>query len=407
MAGGTKRLADRIEWVAHYPGTTGGFMRAGRSSYPVKIQAAGGGSAVFHTTSAATTGTTVPFQWTHHQTVDQTSGGARVGLFKLEVDDIKLSWHCNAVKALVDFNDSGGCAGLGSAFCAEMEMADGGAAMTGNYDVVEMEMVVPTSTVLGAPAGTLISFLGARLSGGAASQFDTRGYLFNFQGYTAAAGKYVDENTIKIRMKTADKWLAYSDVTGSLSLGLTGSKRTHLTGIPSLAIWVNSTVTAGTQDIVKIDYTHATGGTSGYVKGIRCTMNCDVISPASFNAVKGIIAYGTSGYAHGDCAPLSSELTIPNAVVTRGAYYGIESQIAVGSSSTGFGSTGPYAFIKCGLTGTKAQWDLYGGLFNITGFTEGDGLFLDNAASPSEADGGIRFFINGAVRYLLYANDAD
>lgn len=187
------------------------------------------------------------------------------------------------------------------------------------------------------------------------------------------------------------------------------STKVHIktASIPIMQLYITNALTAGTIDVIKIDYTQTVAVSSGYVKGIRCTMNADVKTPGSFNAIKGIIDYKDSGHAHGDCAPLASEMTICNGVVTRGAYYLIEAQVSLGASTTGFASTGPYAFIRCKLNGTKAQWDSYGGLFNIEGFTEGNDLFLDNAATPAAADGGIRFFINGATRYLLYANDAE
>ena len=189
----------------------------------------------------------------------------------------------------------------------------------------------------------------------------------------------------------------------------TSSLKVHVktASIPVMQMYITSARTSGTIDLFKIDFTQTVAATAGYIKGIRCTMNSNVKTPGSFNAIKGIIDYKTAGYPNGDCAPLASELTIMDGVVIRGAHYLLDAQVSLGTSTTNFASTGPYAFIRCGLNGTKAQWDSYGGLFNITGFTEGDDLFLDNNGSPSEADGGIRFFINGAVRYLLYANDAE
>lgn len=193
-----------------------------------------------------------------------------------------------------------------------------------------------------------------------------------------------------------------------LSMGTSDRKLNVLAASrPVIQNYVENKATSGTVDIWKLDYTHNAATTSGYVKGLRVTMNSEYKTPGSFNAIKGIIDYGTTGYPHGDCAALSAELTIMNGIVPRGAHYCVEAQVSLGSDTDNFGSCGPFAFHRCKLNGTKAQWDAYGGLFNIEGFTEGNGLFLDNAATPAEADGGIRFFINGAVRYLLYANDAE
>jgi len=154
---------------------------------------------------------------------------------------------------------------------------------------------------------------------------------------------------------------------------------------PMAQMYVTSALTAGTIDLFKIDFTQTAAQQSGYIKGIRCTMTSDVKTPGSFNAIKGIIDYSTDGYAWGDCAPLASELTVPNSVAPHGAYYGIESQIAIGASSN-WNSAGPCAFMHFKANGTVLQFEQNGYLFHFDGIgaaTAGEIFDTIGSATPT------------------------
>ena len=187
------------------------------------------------------------------------------------------------------------------------------------------------------------------------------------------------------------------------TIGRTGMKKNHVTTVPEFAIWVQSNLTSGTQDIMKIDFTQTVAVTSGYIKGIRCTMNSNVTTPGSFNAIKGIIDYKTAGYAHGDCAPMASELILNTGDHTRGSYTCLEAQIQAGAGTTWSG--GPCSFIRVKLNGTKTNFDANGYLFDIQGFTEGSNLFVDNDGDPA-ATGGIRCLLGTTPIWLLYRDSA-
>ena len=173
---------------------------------------------------------------------------------------------------------------------------------------------------------------------------------------------------------------------------------------PVVNMAITSALTSGTTDVVKIAYTQTAAVTSGYLKGIRCTMTSDVCTPGSFNAIKGIIDYVDTGYAHGDCAPMSSELLMNTGNHTRGSYTCYEAQIQVGASTT-WNSAGPCSFFRCKINGTKAHFDTYGCLFDFQGVTEGSNLFIDSDGSPT-ATGGIRCNLGAGYIWLLYRDTA-
>ncbi|KKM22020.1 hypothetical protein LCGC14_1629560 [marine sediment metagenome] len=220
---------------------------------------------------------------------------------------------------------------------------------------------------------------------------------YGLKGYTNASGIALPEVGMEAETFTAPLF----------KIGVSGTK-VHIktASVPLMQIYATSALTSGTVDLFKIDFTQTAAQQSGYIKGIRCTLTSNVKTPGSFNAIKGIIDYSTSGHAHGDAAPLASELTMPNSSAIRGTYSVIEAQIAVGASSS-WQNAGPCAFFRCKLTGTKAQFDTRGYLFDIQGFTEGNDLFCDNGGTPAAADGGIRIRIGANDRYLLYADDAE
>ncbi len=93
------------------------------------------------------------------------------------------SWS-NALKAQVVYGASGRTTGLGSAFCAELELSAG--TTSGTYAALEAELVAGT----GAAAGTATSFLYMNATGDGVSAINAAaGYLFELgTGVTDTAG---------------------------------------------------------------------------------------------------------------------------------------------------------------------------------------------------------------------------
>jgi len=198
--------------------------------------------------------------------------------------------------------------------------------------------------------------------------------FFELTGSTAGSGNLLgaSQNTLKVCIGTTDQYLFLSEYEDTISIGLTGAKKTLITTVPEIVVWSTSALTSGTQDIVKIDFTQTAAVTSGYIKGLRCTMTSNVATPGSFNGLKGIIDYSTNGYPHGDCAPVASELIPPNSSATRGTFSCFEAQVVPGASSA-WNSAGPLSFLRCKVGGTVAHFDSYGYLFTIEGCTSGSG----------------------------------
>ena len=174
-----------------------------------------------------------------------------------------------------------------------------------------------------------------------------------------------------------------------------------------IQFYFQSALVAGTLDLIKIDFTQTVAVGSGYIKGIRVTMNADVKTPGSFNGIKGIIDYKDNGYAYGDCAPLSSELILPDSSFGQGQYAGIETQIGVGSSSN-FGGTGaPVAFIRMKVYGTVLNFEEKGYLFDIKGIgaaTAGEIFDTCTAAASSHA---LKILIGTTPYYIMLQDNVD
>jgi len=170
---------------------------------------------------------------------------------------------------------------------------------------------------------------------------------------------------------------------------------------PIVNMAITSALTSGTTDVVKIAYTQTAAVTSGYLKGIRCTMTSNVRTPGSFNAIKGIIDYQTSGSAHGDAACLASELIPPNSSLARGSLACIEAQIVPGASSS-WASAGPVAFIRCQLSGTATEFDTRGYFVNFQGLAAGSDKMIDSDGGDLASEGGIRCLMGTTPIWLLY-----
>lgn len=201
------------------------------------------------------------------------------------------------------------------------------------------------------------------------------------------------------RLADTLKWISFGNgliKAGSNALPLTLRNNTN-----AVLIGVTSALTSGTQDVFKIDYTNTAARSSGYVKGIRCTMNSNVKTPGSFNAIKGIIDYKTSGAAHGDAACLSSELIPPNSSLARGSLTCVEAQVVPGASAS-WGSAGPLSFMRCKLSGTATQWDIRGYFIDFQGLAAGSNKMIDSDGGDLASEGGIRCLMGTTPIWLLY-----
>ena len=357
---------------------------------------------VIWSTSALTSGTQDIVKIDFTQTAAVSSGYIK-GIRCTMTSNVKTPGSFNAIKGIIDYQTVGHAHGDCAPLAAEMTMMNS-SAVRGAYYMVDLQMSCGASTSWGSAGPVCWIKFGAL---GTKTHLDANTYLLYLKGFTGAAGALVgaNENTIKCLIGSNTLYMVMSEYEDTLSIGLTGAKKTLVTGVPEIAVWSTSALTAGTQDVVKIDFTQTAAQQTGYIKGLRCTMTSDVKTPGSFNAVKGIIDYSTNGYPWGDCAPLASELTMPNSNAPRGTFAAIEAQIGCGASSV-WNSAGPAAFIRCQVNGTKTHWDSYGYFIDFQGVDEGNGKMIDSTGGDLASTGGIRCRMGASDIWLLYTTSA-
>jgi len=188
-----------------------------------------------------------------------------------------------------------------------------------------------------------------------------------------------------------------------IAVGREGTELVVQAAAPLIEVHGTSTLTTGTYDAVEIRFTQTAAIQTGYVKALRVHAVSDVKTPGSFNAGYFKLDYVTDGYPWGDCAPISSELVMPNnAAIPRGLFTAAELQIAGGALSA-FGGGGPLSFIHCNMIGTVAFVDANAYFVDFGGLTIGDANMV--RTNTTTATHGIRILIDG-VRYDLLCSAA-
>lgn len=133
-------------------------------------------------------------------------GRARFHLYT----NVALGSYANALKGYTEYGASGRTTGLGSAVCAEILLSAG--TSSGTYAPLESEVVINT----GGSTGTATSFLYCNATGTLASAFDTSGFLFQLgAGMTAASGKILYNNTIRVKVGSTTWYLPLSSAEGT------------------------------------------------------------------------------------------------------------------------------------------------------------------------------------------------
>ena len=260
------------------------------------------------------------------QTMTTAATASQVEALRVEItSNVKTGAWANAIMAQIDYSTSGAAHGMAATICAEMVPPNSSLARGALY-ALDLEFGCGASSTW-ASAGP-VAFIKFE-NWGTAAHFSANAFFFHLAGETGAAGALLgaNSNTLKVRIGTTTQYLVLSEYEDTLSIGLTGAKKTLVTGVPEIVVWSTSALTSGTQDVVKIDFTQTAAWQTGYCKGLRCTMTSNVKTPGSFNGLKGIIDYQTNGHPHGDCAPVASELIPPNSSAVRGTFSCFEARL--------------------------------------------------------------------------------
>ena len=338
------------------------------------------------------------------QTMTTAATASQVEALRVEItSNVKTGAWANAIMAQIDYSTSGAAHGMAATICAEMVPPNSSLARGALY-ALDLEFGCGASSTW-ASAGP-VAFIKLE-NWGTAAHFSANAFFFHLAGETGAACALLgaNSNTLKVRIGTTTQYLVLSEYEDTLSIGLTGAKKTLVTGVPEIVVWSTSALTSGTQDVVKIDFTQTAVWQTGYCKGLRCTMTSNVKTPGSFNGLKGIIDYQTNGHPHGDCAPVASELIPPNSSATRGTFSCFEAQVVPGASSA-WNSAGPLSFLRCILSGTAAHFDDYGYLFTIEGVNAGSGHFYDTDMNDGKNEETLKISVNGVDKYITLCSTA-
>lgn len=143
------------------------------------------GVSSFTLSSAATTGTIQSVVISQTMTVLATANYIEVLNVTL-TSDVKTGACANAIFAKIDYVTDGLAHGEAGVIAAELSLPASSVAR-GEYNVWKTEIDVPTNCVMNANP---IHIFGINVWGGAATQFDDYGYLFNISGVTTGADDF-------------------------------------------------------------------------------------------------------------------------------------------------------------------------------------------------------------------------
>lgn len=166
-----------------------------------------------YTTSAATTGAVQSAIIS--QTMTGTSTANQVEVLKVQlVSDVKTGAWAQAIFAQTDYSTNGLAHGAGSVICAELSLP-ASSVTRGTYYVWQSEIDCPTNCVMNANP---IGVMSVSVWGGAKSQFDDVGVLFDISGVTSGALKFWYDNTdgaydewIKVRTPSGYRYIPLMD----------------------------------------------------------------------------------------------------------------------------------------------------------------------------------------------------
>jgi hypothetical protein len=161
--------------------TTG--IAVGTSGAPLTLGANASRLLSAYSTSALTTGAVNTMTVSQTMTAASTANQVEVAQFIL-TSDVKTGAWANAILAKIDYQNNGLAHGLAGVVCAELDLPYTTAFVRGEYALYEAEINCPTGCNMG---GNPVSVFEVNLWGGGKAQVDSVGYLFDIDGFTAAA----------------------------------------------------------------------------------------------------------------------------------------------------------------------------------------------------------------------------
>lgn len=143
-----------------------------------------------YSTSALTSGAVVSATISQTMTVASSSNQIEVAQFIL-TSNVKTGTWANAILGKIDYSESGLAHGIAGAICSEIDLPSATTVVRGTYCTWETEINCPTGCNMG---GNPIYVNRIAVWGGAETQFDAVGYLFEITGVTSGASSFWYDN---------------------------------------------------------------------------------------------------------------------------------------------------------------------------------------------------------------------
>lgn len=201
----------------------------------------------------------------------------------------------------------------------------------------------------------------------------------------------------------------FPNTASAINIGTSSAPMAYTAGTPAFTMYATSSNTSSTNSepfYVKSTMT----GTSGYGGRARFHSYTNVVLQTNFMALKAYAEFGSSGGIKGLAAALCAEIVTPNADLAGGNFYPLELEYVAGGTSTASASgAGRVGWMYMNATGDDAggDFDLNGVLFDIEGLTAASGSLYDTTANAATGDETLKIKINGTIKYLLVAGDAN
>ena len=158
-------------------------VSVGSSADKISLETAASRLLSAYSTSALTSGAINTMTVSQTMTVLSSSNQIEVAQFLL-TSNVKTGQWANAILGKIDYSESGLAHGIAGVICSELDLPSATAVVRGTYCPWETEINCPTGCDMG---GNPIIVNRIEAWGGAKTQFDAVGYLFELVGLTSGS----------------------------------------------------------------------------------------------------------------------------------------------------------------------------------------------------------------------------
>ena len=150
---------------------------------------------------------------------------------------------------------------------------------------------------------------------------------------------------------------------------------------------------------------YITGAGGGGSAGRIFTSVTDVAG-ANVRGCHTSLSFGTSGSITGLGTGQTATLHIPATALNAGTYYAMQAEMWADDTTSDISGTTKHAILALQANGDATGAATVQNAIAFDGATSADGTTMISTGAPAAATGSIKVLVNGAVRYLLYTDDA-